>query len=181
MDITPTSVRNRLWLTRYARVISILGVIGLIGGIVYGAIGAFELPGRHAFVLPGRTDPDGVLHRLVLAVVLLAAATFSLTGLLALALANLLTYIVGARQHPSWVLRHADKALYLLAACRVSSYVVGTSIRAIMVSSSAFRSRQLPPASMGAISAVTAAIILVALGLVLRRSLPIIAESRTLV
>ena len=182
IQTSQTSGRNRLWLTRYAKVISVLGAIGLIGGIVYGAIGASELPGRGAFVLPGKTEPDGVLHGLHLASVLLVAAAFSFKAFLALALANLLTYIIGARQHPSWILRHADKALYLLAACRVSGHVVSTYFWAIMILPQAHAHwSTFPLASMGAISTVTDAIILVALGLVLRRSLPIIEESRTLV
>ena len=166
MDTTPTSVRNRLWITRYARAIALLGVLVLIGGVVYGAIAAFELYAKES-------RPSGW----VVAGAFVGAAALSLTGFLLLGLANLLTYILGARQQPGWILERAEKGLYLLAACRLLGYAFVTCYvaKTSPVPWSNFR------VGFAGMSAVTGAIVLVALGLVLRRSLPIIEESRTLV
>ena len=164
MDTTPTPVRNRLWVTRYARAIALLGVLALIGGVVCGALIASEW---HA----NESQPNGWLAAHVFA----RLAGLSLTGFLALGLANLLMYIFGARQHPSWILTCAEKGLYLLAACRLGGH-------ALLIVHLA-KTTLVPwwNVGLGGMYAVTGAIILVALGLVLRRSLPIIKESRTLV
>lgn len=164
MNTIPTSVRNRLWVTRYARAIALLGVLMLIGGVVHGAISAFHW---HARTINGWLAVDTFFY----------AVTLSLNGFLALGLANFLMYILGVRQQPSWILKCADKGLYLLAACRFLGYALTVCNDTIM--STGYWS--ICRIGLRSMLSIPGALILVTLGLILRRMLPIIKESRTLV
>lgn len=156
-----TSVRNRLWIARYAKAITVVGILMLIGGVAGGVSIAYQLPSQEW----------------LLAYMSGSAAVISLSGFLALGLANLLTYLLGVRQQPGWILEHAEMGLYLLAVCRLMN----------QVSLSCYQATAVPIASWYAwlgfsgIMTVTGALMMVALGLVLRRAIPIIEESRTLV
>jgi hypothetical protein len=138
----------------------------IIGGIAYGAFGAFEY---------GNGPNVGWL----LALILGSAAGMSLTGFLALGLASFLRFVLAARQQPGWVLEHTEMALYLLAAIRVANWTSNSSLqvqaRNIHVSS------LYVSLGVSGFTTVTSVLILVAMGLALRRALPIIEESRTLV
>ena len=98
-------------------------------------------------------------------------------GFLAIGLASFLSYLVGTRQQRGWVLGSAEKVLYMLAGLRLLGY-------AFMVLYFLPRPEEYgAPGQLAfyGLSAVTGALIWVALGLLLRRVLPVIEESRTLV
>jgi hypothetical protein len=155
--------RNGLWVARYARGITIFGVLVVIGGLAYGGGVALAYLTKPSGSVPpmGITDSVGVC----------------VTGLLALAFANLLTYVLGGGQKPSWIARHADKGLYLLAGLRI----LNAGLLALYIP----WPRALPFWFLGlmvsSLRTISDALILVALGLVVRRALPVIEESRTLI
>ena len=167
METTASSVRNRLWLVRYSKAISVVGILMLIVGIAYGVIGAFTLHNES-------TD-------WLLAHVLGFAGTISLTGFLALGLASLLRYVLGAKQQPGWVLKHTEMGLYLLAALRLANCAFLFYLQAKAFPKNIPVYRLYTSFGLSFTMTVTSALILVALGLVLRRALPILEESRTLV
>jgi len=166
METTTTPARNSLWVARYAKGITALGVFVLICGLAFGWIATAEW-----FIK--QSKPSGW----VIASAFVGTAAISLTGLLALGLANLLAYVLGVSRRPGWILRHADRGLYLLAVLRLLGLVFGALHRAQVGAIHNWFGQLLLPG----VSSITGALVLVALGLVLHRVLPVIAESRTLV
>lgn len=167
METATTSARNGLWVARYAKGITALGVIVMICGLAWGVNWTVV-----CFIIkPMPISGWATASELV------SATGIILTGLLALGLANLLTYVLGVSRRPGWILRHADKGLYLLAVLRPLTQVF---VALNIAQSASTRSWYLQPLLNG-VHSITGALILVALGLVLRRVLPVIAESRTLV
>ncbi|MFA6135412.1 MAG: hypothetical protein WC869_15480 [Phycisphaerae bacterium] len=157
-DTKATSVRNRLWLARYGKAIYVVGILMLIGG---GVLGGFEVAKGGGWLL---------------AYTLSNGALMSLNGFLALGWASLLRYVLGARQQPGWVLEHVDIGLYLMAALRMASCMFWFCFQTTHIPY--FRwYMMLEPG----IQATANALILVALGLTIKRVLPVIEESRTLV
>ena len=161
MDINAVSARNRLWIARYAKAITAVGILMLTGCVAGGVYIAYQLPSQEW----------------MLAYLSSNAAAMGLSGFLALGLADLLRYLLGVRQQPGWFLEHAEMGLYLLAACRLMNHIFLSCYQAQAVS-------VMPRYAVIGISGImpaAGALMLVALGLVLRRAIPIIEESRTLV
>lgn len=109
-----------------------------------------------------------------------------LTGLAALGLVQFIRYLFEGRYQPGWILRYADKLLYLCAAIVIIK-TVGLNIRMLkFVDLSYFHFNPLPvyrwllytvlPSSL---LAVTRLLILLGLAQVLRRLIPVIRESKT--
>jgi hypothetical protein len=102
-----------------------------------------------------------------------------LLGLVMLSLAKFVRYLYQSDYQPGWILRHADKFLYLYAACLIVSHIVWycfqMTIRSYNLTDTLvyFVSWEPPALVMG--------LIFIGMGQVLRRILPIIEESKTLV
>ncbi len=102
-----------------------------------------------------------------------------LGGLLALALAELITYVMEGEGAPKWILRHADKVLFVYAAF---STVVYVSLAASTIShESRWRSSEIISVAFMLLHAIATPLILAGIGIALRKILPIIRESKTLV
>ncbi|KKM78054.1 hypothetical protein LCGC14_1363850 [marine sediment metagenome] len=157
--------RDVRWVGRYAKWLAVLGVIVVILGLSYGIVASMEWATKA--VKPG-----------VLVMLAVAFGTVGIigSGVIALGLGHLLAYAFGLSQRASWLLRHGDKGLYALAALHLSSYLVITVIK--------FQADVWSQSWLLVILGLTPlarAFVLVALGLILRRVLPIVEESRTLV
>jgi len=109
--------------------------------------------------------------------------TFVLAGLLLLALAEFVRYVMEDQGEPRWILRHADKILYVYAVLITvaSARVLVQMWRRPTTAGSGSGFDNLIPVVLIAIPAVAYPLILVGLGITLRRILPIIRESKTLV
>ena len=169
MDLTPSPVQSVRWIGLYSKVIVTAGVIILAAAIGYGTVMVVEYINK-------QTKPDTFLFALSV----LAVVEAAIYGLLACALADLLAYVAGLLPmaagklgRKSWLLHHVDIGLYLLAGLGLLS--------------SFMRFHGLPIKNLGWqifliwLLSLAKAAVLVALGLVVRRALPIIKESRTLI
>ena len=104
---------------------------------------------------------------------------FALLGLIMLGLAQVVRYLYENDYQPGWILRHGDKVLYLYAAALIVSpilhYCFTLTYRSAHLTDTLlyFISAELPALVKGLIS--------VGMGQVLRRIVPIVEESKTLV
>jgi hypothetical protein len=161
---TATSDRHARWVTSYAIGVTTLGVLMILGGLAYGAGAAFEwFPKRER------------INNWVALMALVGAVSICVTGLLTIALSKLVCYVIGAAHAPGWVLRNASRGLFLLAALRVMG-----SAAHCLYDCQVGRSWSIESA-LNLLSTISSVLILIALGLAMNRSLPIIEESRTLV
>jgi hypothetical protein len=105
--------------------------------------------------------------------------TLILAGLLALALAEFIRYVTEGEGEPKWILRHADKTMF--------AYAVFIAVASVSLAGKSMpggpRSdfSNLIPLVFMAIHAVGTPLIFIGIGITLRKILPIIQESKTLV
>jgi len=102
-----------------------------------------------------------------------------LLGLVMLSLAKFVRYLYENDYQPGWILRHGDKVLYLYAACLIVSHIVWYCFQMTI------RSHDLTDTLLFFVfwetPALVMGLIFIGMGQVLRRILPIIEESKTLV
>ena len=170
MENSTSLLANKQWVRRYANGLTAIGMSALVLSIVFGIISLFrgaELS-WHAYAMYSLFFACGFLK------------SFLVVGL-----ASFLTYALGARHKPGWILRLADKTLYVLAALEVSWFLLSYfpflfRFHNSSVNVDATWGMGLTIGYQGLRSLVRA-IVWGSLGLILRRVLPIIEESRTLV
>jgi len=107
-----------------------------------------------------------------------------LLGLVTLGLSELIKYVVESKYKPSWILRHGDKMLYtyaLLIAWNVVLSHMKSPIYDIESLHGTFLDARVVVLLVTVLYAATKVLILVGLAQVLRRILPVIQESKTLV
>ena len=106
---------------------------------------------------------------------LFAAAGMFLLGIIALGLAQMIDLVLADSATPGWILRHGDKILYLYAAtgllAQLALYLVTAQMKGGV---------WLPP-SPETLFAAAKVLVIVGVGLVLRRVIPMVEESKTLV
>lgn len=171
MNLKLASEQNAQWVGLYSKVLARLGVFTFSAGLGYATVLGFGYLGKQI-----------KLETLIVAGEFCRAMQLAIYGLLALALADLLAHVAGllphgagTRSRKTWLLHHADIGLYLLAGLGpldeflVRCYVAQTD-------------GHLPwQVILFGFASLVKATVLVALGLFVRRALPIITESRTLV
>ena len=154
------------WVRRYALAIQIVGILVILWSGGYGVWvvwrflrGALDGPYKLLFANEGLWALDAVAY-----------------GIAALALAQLLRYVFGERRECGPLLRFAPKGLIIWAGLGLFTHFVGFL---------AFTQLPVPwwqafatPAVMVPIARV---LVLVSLALILRKALPIVEESRSLV
>jgi len=102
-----------------------------------------------------------------------------LGGLLSLALSEFILYVMEGQGEPKWILRHADKILFVYA---VFIAVASISLAGKVVSGGPRSDfSNLIPLVFMVIHAVGTPLILIGIGITLRKILPMIQESKTLV
>jgi hypothetical protein len=106
---------------------------------------------------------------------------FALFGLVVLGLAQFIRYLYDNDYQPGWLLCHGDKVLYLYAAALIASSVLYFFFRTAVFTNTLTVSLLFSHFLAGVLPAVARGLIFAGLGQVLRRIVPIIEESRTLV
>jgi len=171
VDIKMKSEENTQWFGFYSKLMAILGVFMLSVGIATPV----------SLVLSGGLgkNPPFTYTTLFFAVTRLAVL-----GLLVMALADLLGYVAGllpnaagTKSRKGWLMRHAYIGLYLLGTLGLLERI--PHLWQISQLNTAPKSWLI--ILVGGAGTVVKAAVLVALGLFVRRVLPIIEESRTLV
>ena len=165
MDTEAPQQRDVRWVRRYANWLCLLGVILVISGLFYFFRLSTEYAGKEV-------KPRGPL----IARAAHGTVTIIGSGLVAVGLGQLLAYIFGVRQRAGWLLRNGDKGLYVLAALYLAGHVV-----TLLSNLQAGLWHQTWLLFLVQLRPIAQALVLVALGLVLRRVLPIVEESRTLI
>ncbi len=103
-----------------------------------------------------------------------------LIGLVVLGVAQFIRYLFETEYKPGWILRHGEKILYLYAALRVIRITFILFGDAKRMGDSIYYSLWESLVANG-LPVVASALILVGLAQILRRVMPIIEESKTLV
>jgi len=103
-----------------------------------------------------------------------------LVGLVVLGVAQFIRYLFETEYKPGWILRHGEKILYLYAALRVIRITVLFFVNAKRMGDSIYYSPWGFIVANG-LPVVAGALIMVGLAQILRRVMPMIEESKTLV
>jgi hypothetical protein len=102
-------------------------------------------------------------------------------GLLALGVTQLIWYLLGTDHRPGWILRHADKLLYVYTAIMLG-YYIWMCIKELNITRAWDTNVEFIMRILVAVVFVSVKILaLVGLAQMLKRLLPVIEESRTLV
>jgi len=103
-----------------------------------------------------------------------------LVGLVVLGVAQFIRYLFETEYKPGWILRHGEKILYLYAALRVIRIAFLFFLDAKKMGDSVYYS-PWGFLVLNGLPVVAGALILVGLAQILRRVMPVIEESKTLV
>ena len=177
MELAQTARRDH-WITRYAKGITILGILIILGGVIYGGLIVYYMFIEN----PGGTD--WATKSMILA----SDVRVCVAGFLVIALSEMLVFTIGSRQKPGWILRRANWGLFLMAGLSGVGMVLS-------IVSSQLQLRTVNPELAEAISwfhilystgsillaTISTMLIFITLGLVLRRVLPVIEESKAVV
>jgi hypothetical protein len=109
------------------------------------------------------------------------ALNFALFGLVVLGLSQFIRYLYDNDCQPGWLLRHGDKVLYLYAAALIASSVLYFFFRTAVLTDTLTVPLLFLHFLAGVVPAVAKALIFAGLGQILRRIVPMIEESKTLV
>jgi len=173
--MTSFFVQNKSLLTFYRKLARSVGWVLLAGGLIWflvfifwilaakDAAGDLPLPGLHANILYAITS---------------FLNDFALPGLIALVLSRLLQFIMVSDDKGGWILRQGHWILYGFAIVIVGEVILKMSLMP----------ETLDPDSLGLVFVspllvpmLARILILVGLGQILRRIIPVIEESKTLV
>lgn len=145
------------------------------GWLVLGIAGAGALV--HSLALASRIGDSEAL-RAYLASVPWGMLGFIPTGLVALGIAQFIRYLLESGRQPGWILRYGEQILYMYA-----TFVIGYYIWGYIVESHYFSSLfdRLLSTLAFVLFPGAKVLVLVGLGQVLRRIMPVIEESKTLV
>jgi hypothetical protein len=163
--------KNRALLRLYCVVACIFGWLLLIGGAFWFIISIRLVD------ISNNERPDILLH-------LIASLfyDFTLPGLMALAVMQCIRYLFESERKPGVILRNGDKILYMYAIFLVvkthPKYFWYTAWYAQIIESEASRLVFMQPFLLPTVAKV---LILVGLGQIIRRLMPVIEESKTLV
>jgi len=102
-------------------------------------------------------------------------------GIVVLGLAQFVRYLCENNYEPGWILRHGDKVLYLYAAVLIIGHVAWSFIQFTVYRNFSMHDLRVGYLLAGLLPSLAWAVILVGMGQVLRRMLPMIEESKTLV
>jgi hypothetical protein len=161
--------KNKSWLTFYCTTARIVGWAILILAAIIAAIGI--LSGNFLF---------GNLPQSRLIFIQPLIFTGVLPGVLILGIAQFIRYSFESRYKPGFLLRHGDKILYLYAFLLMAGVVWQHLIVSMMRIGFNFTS-MIPVILASLILTVPKVLILVGLAQVVKRILPVIEESKTLV
>ncbi|HUU93879.1 MAG TPA: hypothetical protein VM238_22015 [Phycisphaerae bacterium] len=153
---------NRRFLKACRIAIQVVGWLITAGGVV-----------STVMACVGVAQPPGLGFRLM---ALSRGAGTVVFGIIALGLAQLIRFLLADAAKPGWILRHGDMFLYLYAATEVLAQLANQSVIAAHLGD-----RWLVPFAASVPFSLAKALVLIGLGLVLRRVIPMAEESKTLV
>ncbi|MBA7484311.1 hypothetical protein ES707_19836 [subsurface metagenome] len=108
------------------------------------------------------------------------AVSYVLLGLVLLVLAQFLRYLYENDYQPGWILRHGNKVLYLYAAALIIGPILGYYFRMKAIGHAGTDSLHLYLLS-SLLPAVAKALIFIGIAKILKRMMPMVGESKTLV
>ena len=152
---------NRRYLKACRIAIQVVGWLIAAGGVVSTVLACV-----------GGAQPPDLGFRLM---ALSRGAGAVVLGIVTLGLAQLIRFLLSDAAKPGWILRHGDMFLYLYAASGLLALLARQSFIAVHVGSPWL------PLAVEMPFALAKALILIGLGLVLRRVIPMVEESKTLV
>ena len=166
------------WVTRYARGITILGVMIALGGVAYFVMMAYGLSNL--------SSRSGALFWMFFWGTLFGSVRLFVIGFLTIAISQLLVYTIGPSVTPGRVLRMASGLLFLMAGLSIAGATAQVvSIYMAMSDPSyihgSWFTERIWNGAWPLLSGLGAALFCVALGFTLRRVLPVIEESKGVV
>lgn len=166
--------KNKRLLEVYCTTAKIIGlllviapVIGIIIGILTGAVSKSDRP--HI--------PD-ILQ--ISFAVQAAALNFIFLGLVALGVAQFIKYVFGGQDQPNLLLRIGDKILYVYAGLLILGAVLTWAFQMMSIKATAVPTFLVSFVAL-MLPASAKALILIGLGKIIHRLLPVIEESKTLI
>ena len=156
------------WVRRYALAIQTVGILVILSSVGYGVWltldswhgGTLSTPQKLLFVSTGLQVLNAVAY-----------------GVAALALAQLLRYVFGETRERGLLLRFADKGLIIWAGLGLFAHFLTVLAFSQFPHVEWWRVLAVP----GVMVPIARVLVLVSLALILRRALPIVEESRSLV
>lgn len=166
--------KNRRLLKFYCENLRTIGFLFLILGLVGGfALTIFKLVAKFGYWHAPKS------YEMVISLMPIGALNIIFYGLAILGFVQFIRYLVEEDYKPGWILRHGDIFFYLYALFIILSAVLAcTTIPGILSPSSYMGVFTI---LMTFFSITVRVLILVGLGQILRRILPVIEESKTLV
>lgn len=142
-------------------------IVGIIIGILTGSVSKGHRP--H---IPNIIQISYVIQAAVL--------NFVFLGLVALGVAQFIKYVFESQDQPSFLLRIGDKILYIYAGLLILGAVLQWVFQMMVIKATAPPTLLISFAAL-ILPAAVKALILIGLGKILRRVMPVIEESKTLV
>ena len=162
--------RNKTLCQFYCRAAHVLGWLLLVLGGIWAGIYYLRVVSRVGDWEPVQAElnsmPSGIFH-------------FIMAGLVALGVRQFAAYILEADHRPGWILRHGEGILYLWAVLLVVSDVWSYTQDTSLALSNLYL--RLLVGLLLVLLTAAKVLALVGLGQILRRVLPVIEESKTLV
>ena len=152
--------KNKKLIRAYCTILRVAGWVLMAGGVAVVVWYAIFAEGRDSRAVRYFLLPSGVV-------------SFLYPGILALVLAQLITYIFDHDYRPGWFLRRADKVMYVYA-----TLVLLQSVLPYFYASSPSTWWEIP---VGLLLMTAKLVIVLGLGRLVRLVMPMIEESRTLV
>jgi len=151
----------------YGSVLRIVGWLVLVGATAYAVVGFVE-------IISKRTSE---VKELFFLMALSSEVGACILGVIILGLAQLLRYLFTDLNRPGWILRHGHWILYIYAIVVVSQIVIRYFYLMLLVHCPEWYVLLIPEIVIPAAKVL----MLVGLGFILKRIMPIIKEARTLV
>jgi len=179
MEFTPSAEKNH-WVPRYAKVITILGVLTML----WGAFTSWQIVRSALGGAYWMQQPWDVW------IFLIGDVRVILFGFLMVGASRLLEYTIGTRQSPGWVLQKTSLALFILAVTSLGDMFLGfVQMYYVLQSQNASaHSGEVVTWWMAFLAGIRpllrgigGAFMFMAFGFTLRRVLPVIEESKGVV
>ena len=178
---------NDHWIARYAKGITILGILIIVGGVGYEVVVAWYMLSTFFAGVP-----NGVgMERWAIGAYVVKGVMLCVLGFLVIAMSQLLVYMIGSGQKPGRILRKASWGLFLMAGLSIGGAIFSVLFSQAHMTLAEQSSRDgftfswfhrwIVVGTWPLLSGCCKALVYLALGLVLRRALPVIEESKAVV
>jgi hypothetical protein len=163
--------KHRRLLQAYCLIARILGWFLILGGVFWVALVRRNMVGGLPHI------PDILKISYALQAVIL---NFVFLGLVALGVAQFIKYVFAREDQPGFLLRIGDKILYVYAGLLILGAILTWVFQMLAIKAAAVPTFLISFAGL-LLPAMVKALILIGLGKILKRVIPVIEESKTLV